>query len=293
MSDYTLEPIRQSSWRLWLCLLVAMGAAGAGGYFAWEYRTLSREQQSLATKCSERLATLSQDHDVLARTVNRCESVRKQLESTSLTSGAALAQVESSLDVTRLELDQLRAWKAEASRRMETVRGVSQKLQKMVDTGKLGVQVRDGRLVVRLSEDVLFPSGQASLSRDGELALMEVAVVLKQFPDRRFMVAGHTDDQPIKPGEPHKDNWDLSLARASIVTRFLIEAKVKPQNVVAAGYGQFDPIATNKTPKGRAENRRIEIVLLPDLSELPALPADMDATVQQAAPAAAAGSDGK
>jgi chemotaxis protein MotB len=65
------------------------------------------------------------------------------------------------------------------------------------------------------------------------------------------------------------------MARALVVTRFLVEAKVLPQNIVAAGYGEFDPIASNDTTKGRSENRRIEIVLLPDLSELPTLPEDM------------------
>ena len=93
------------------------------------------------------------------------------------------------------------------------------------------------------------------------------------------MVAGHTDNQPVK--ETYKDNWELSMARALAVTRFLVEAKMKPQTIVAAGYGEHDPIAKNATPEGRRENRRIEIILLPDLSELPTLPEDMAA---QAAP---------
>ena len=111
------------------------------------------------------------------------------------------------------------------------------------------------------------------MSRDGELALMEVAVILRQFPDRRFMVAGHSDNQPVK--ETYKDNWELSMARALVVTRFLVEAKMNAKNIVAAGYGEHDPIAKNATPEGRRENRRIEIILLPDLSELATLPEDM------------------
>jgi chemotaxis protein MotB len=155
---------------------------------------------------------------------------------------------------------------------------MSHKLQKMVDAGKLGVRVRDGRLVMRLPQDVLFPSGSAALSREGELSLMEVAVILRQFPDRRFMVAGHTDNQPVK--ESYKDNWELSMARALVVARFMVEAKMKPENIVAAGYGEFDPIAKNAAPEGRRENRRIEIILLPDLSELPTLPEDMAQAAQ-------------
>ena len=125
--------------------------------------------------------------------------------------------MQGNLTTTRQELEALRKWKGDAAKRMQTFRDMSAKLQKMVDAGKLGVRVRDGRLVMRLPQDVLFPSGVADLSREGELALMEVAVILRQFPDRRFMVAGHTDNQPVK--EPYKDNWELSMARALVVTR--------------------------------------------------------------------------
>src|SRR5262249_24956041 len=136
-------------------------------------------------------------------------------------------------------------------------------------------------LVMRIPQDVLFPSGSAALSREGELNIMEVAVILRQFPDRRFMVAGHTDNQPIKDvSKDYKDNWELSIARALVVARFMLEAKMKPENVVVAGYAEYDPIAKNTTPEGRRENRRIEIILLPDLSELPTLPEDMAQAVQ-------------
>jgi chemotaxis protein MotB len=70
------------------------------------------------------------------------------------------------------------------------------------------------------------------------------------------------------------------MARALVVTRFLTEAKMKPENIVTAGYGEYDPIAKNSTPEGRKENRRIEIILLPDLSELPQLPEDMAQATQ-------------
>src|SRR4029079_5635233 len=107
-------------------------------------------------------------------------------------------------------------------------------------------------------------------------------------PDRRFMVAGHSDNQPIKESgvkESYKDNWELSVARALVVTRFLVEAKMKPENIVTAGYGEFDPIAKNTTPEGRRENRRIEVILLPDLSELPTLPEHMAQSAPKAEPA--------
>ena len=171
----------------------------------------------------------------------RSQARSGQIEST-------LSQTQGNLNTSRQELEELRKWKGDAAKRMQTFRDMSAKLQKMVDAGKLGVRVRDGRLVMRMPQDVLFPSGSAVLSREGELALMEVAVILRQFPERRFMVAGHTDNQPVK--EKYKDNWELSMARALVVTRFMVEAKMKPQNIVAAGYGEHDPIAKNATPEG-------------------------------------------
>jgi len=240
---------RRSPWKLALWAVLATGAAGVGGYYAWKGRACISGE---AAACEKERA------DLRARS--------GQIEST-------LNQTQGNLNTTRQELEALRKWKGDAAKRMQTFRDMSARLQKMVDAGKLGVRVRDGRLVMRLPQDVLFPSGVAVLSRDGELSLMEVAVILRQFPDRRFMVAGHTDNQPVK--EAYKDNWELSVARALVVTRFLVEAKMKAQNIVAAGYGEYDPIASNATPDGRRENRRIEIILLPDLSELPTLPEDM------------------
>jgi len=240
---------KRGLWKLAAWAVLATGAAGVGGYYAWKGRACISGQAAA------------------------CEKERDDLRARSGQIESTLGRVQGSLNTSQQELEALRKWKGDAAKRMQTFRDMSAKLQKMVDAGKLGVRVRDGRLVMRLPQDVLFPSGVAVLSRDGELSLMEVAVILRQFPDRRFMVAGHTDNQPVK--EAYKDNWELSVARALVVTRFLVEAKMKAQNIVAAGYGEYDPIASNATPDGRRENRRIEIILLPDLSELPTLPEDM------------------
>jgi chemotaxis protein MotB len=231
---------------------LATCAAGGAGYYAWQLRTASEsEREGFKTKSGE-------------------------MES-------QLAKAKGTISASQQELEELRKWKNDTARRLQTFRDMSKKLQKMVDAGKLGVRVRDGRLVMRLPQDVLFPSGNATLTREGELNLMEVAVILRQFPDRRFMVAGHTDNQQIKDPAikaQYKDNWELSMARALVVTRFMVEAKMKPENIVTAGYGEFDPIAKNATPEGRRENRRIEIILLPDLSELPTLPEDLASATQ-------------
>jgi chemotaxis protein MotB len=242
-------------WKLGFWAFLMTVAAGAGGYYTWQGRA-----------CIDGTATA-------------CAKERDALKSRASEAESNASKMKGNLTASQQELQDLRKWKTDAAKRMQTFREMSTKLQKMVDAGKLGVRVRDGRLIMRLPQDVLFPSGSATLSREGELSLMEVALILRQFPDRRFMVAGHTDNQPVKEAT-YKDNWELSMARALVVARFLIEAKMKPENVVAAGYGEFDPIAKNATPEGRRENRRIEIILLPDLSELPILPEDMTQAAQ-------------
>ena len=152
----------------------------------------------------------------------------------------------------------------------------------MIDAGKIQVVIRQGRMIVKLPAEILFASGSADLSKEGQPALAEVAAVLKQFPDRRFMVAGHTDNVPIGPSR-FKDNWELSTARSVTVTEFLISVGMKPNHLVAAGYGEFDPVRSNTSDGGRKENRRIEIVLLPNLAEIPQLPVEPAASASAAA----------
>jgi chemotaxis protein MotB len=118
----------------------------------------------------------------------------------------------------------------------------------------------------------LFPSGKAKLSREGRGALAQVAGVLAEIKERSFQVAGHTDNVPIRNNR-FKSNWSLSSARAVAVVQHLIKNGVTSTNLSAAGYGDTQPVASNDTKEGRAQNRRIEIVLQPNLDELPDLSA--------------------
>ena len=97
---------------------------------------------------------------------------------------------------------------------------------------------------------------------------------MKKFNDRRFLVIGHSDNQPLK-STTFKDNWDLSAARALTVTRFLVQAGMDPKNLLPAGSGDSDPIVPNNSAANLARNRRIEIALMPAINELPPLPASL------------------
>ncbi|HVU03050.1 MAG TPA: OmpA family protein [Polyangiaceae bacterium] len=180
------------------------------------------------------------------------------------TLGAALSEAKQ-------RLDELRKAQAAADTRAALFRDLALKFRKMIDAGQLKVKVRDGRMVLELANDVLFDSGQTNLKPDGQKALTQLAAVLKTIPNRRFQVAGDTDNVPIgKSAFP--SNWELSAARAVEVVRYLVKAGVNPPLLSAAGYGEYDPIAPNDTPAGRAKNRRIEITLQPNIEELVAIP---------------------
>ena len=174
------------------------------------------------------------------------------------------------LEEARGRLEELRRQKAAAEARLATYRSLLAKLRAMIDAGQLKVVVREGRMLIALANDVLFDSGKTEIKPDGQTALAQVAQVLATIPDRKFVVAGHTDNVPIRVAR-FPSNWELSTARAVEVTRFLIKNGMRPESLAAAGYGEFDPIAKNDTPDGRSQNRRIEIVLQPNIADLPTL----------------------
>jgi len=179
--------------------------------------------------------------------------------------------LKSALESAQRRLEELRRAQAAAEARAALYRDLARKLRSMVDAGDLAITLRDGRMVLRMSNDVLFDSGKAQLKPAGKHALAELGAVLRTIGSRRFQVAGHTDDEPIRLS-PFHSNWDLSTARALEVTSFLVAEGVAPQALSAAGYGEFDPVDANDSPDGKAHNRRTEITLQPNIDEMVAVP---------------------
>lgn len=224
--------------------------------------------QSRAETCEKNLA------DTEAKLARTEEDLQRQLAEERLKRESAeklIADMETNLSTTKTELAELRKQRAEAERRLAAFKALTAKFQAMIDTGKIKVVFRGGRMIVELPAGILFASGRADLSKEGQAALTEVAAILREFPDRNFMVAGHTDNVPLR-GSKFKDNWELSVARALTVTRFLIESGMDPKRLAPAGFAEHDPVGDNATEEGRQQNRRIEIILLPNLDELPKMP---------------------
>ena len=201
------------------------------------------------------------------------DSINAQLQQTDTEKAqlaANLDQLKRALDEYKLRADQLEKIK----QRFELLR---EKLNKLTQLG-LKVEVRNNRMVIRLPGDVLFPSGSDKLKDQGITVLGQVADVVRgdaQLSKRYFQIAGHTDNVPLQGG-PFQDNWGLSLMRARRVLLWLISPKetegggggLDSKRLHAAGYGETDPVSPNTDEKTRTANRRVELVLLPDVEEM-------------------------
>ncbi len=145
-----------------------------------------------------------------------------------------------------------------------SINKVRDALSAMSAAGKLQVKVQRGFLVIALQGDILFDSGKSDLKADAKPVLLELANVLKALPDRLFQVAGHTDNAGAEDL-----NWNLSMQRALTVVRFLIkDGGVDGKNLSAGGYAMYQSVADNSTDDGKKGNRRVEFLLIPNLSEI-------------------------
>ncbi|MBB6611216.1 OmpA family protein [Pontibacter sp. Tf4] len=135
--------------------------------------------------------------------------------------------------------------------------------------GDLSVEVRDGKVYVSLSDKLLFNTGSTKVNPGGQKALDQLVGVLKQNQEVDVMVEGHTDDVEVLPGTKKiADNWDLSVLRATEITRMLTNKGLSPDRITPAGRAYFQPADTGRTAAAKAKNRRTEIVLIPDLTEV-------------------------
>jgi chemotaxis protein MotB len=203
--------------------------------------------------------------------------LRKELEKLGKDSNKLLAEkgnLSAALDEAKNRLEELRKAQAAADARAKLYKDLALKLKKMTDAGQLRVSLREGRIILALPTDVLFDSGKTEIKPDGKNAIKQLAKVLSTLKDRRFQVAGHTDNVPIHTAQ-FPSNWELSTARAVEVVKVLASEGMSTKHLSAAGYGEFDPVAANDSGESRAKNRRIEITLQPNVEELVAVPEDV------------------
>jgi chemotaxis protein MotB len=221
------------------------------------------EQQQLVAQLKEQLQKMGVNVSSLSQQLEQTGSQNKTLAKN-------LEEVNQALKEYQERASQLERIK----QRFEVLRD---KLKKLTELG-LKVEIRRNRMVIRLPGDVLFASGDDKLRPDGTKVLNAVADVIlndKQLSGRYFQIAGHTDNKPLKGGR-FGDNWGLSAMRARQVLIYLIAplgtkeggGGLSPERLHAAGYGDTDPVGKNDTDAERQQNRRVELVLMPDVEEM-------------------------
>jgi len=150
--------------------------------------------------------------------------------------------------------------KGELEKKSIAYETLAESLKTEISAGQIELSELKGKMTVKMKDKILFSSGSAKLGKAGEDALGKVAEALAGLKGKIIRVEGHTDNVPTAKG-PYRTNWELSVARALAVVKFLQDNKVDPGMLSAAGYGEYHPIAPNDTPENRSLNRRIEIVL--------------------------------
>jgi chemotaxis protein MotB len=197
------------------------------------------------------------------------QQLLKELEANVATQRQDVNRLQAELEARNARLMEMEEMLYEKDRVMEELREkVAEALLGFEGQG-LTVTRRDGNVYVSLEEQLLFKTGSTVVDPKGVQALQRLAVVLANNPDINIMIEGHTDNVPFRKGASIKDNWDLSVMRATSIVRILLDAaSIEPTRITAAGRGEFLPVDPADTPEARRKNRRTEIILSPDLSEL-------------------------
>lgn len=237
-----------------------------------KYKELNQSYEYLLDNNNALLASNQKENQHLVDKLNRLQKELNSKEDSLRSEQERLAYL-----ATELQKREARVYELESliAKKDSTVLMVRSRLKDALlnfDGKGLTVEIRDGKVYVSLENSLLFPSASWTVEPEGKKALQELAKVLAENPDLNVMVEGHTDSDEFRGRTAVKDNWDLSVMRATSIVKILTENEgVNRANITAAGRSEYVPIATNETPEGKAKNRRTEIIITPDLSELSTL----------------------
>ena len=231
----------------------------------------------------KKLAGLETEHDQLNLMYKNLLNNSGKLNRDLTQQQQQLLSIQENLDKTRRENDSLSTSLAEREKKVNELEQVLANKDKAVQDLKarisnallnfkendLTVKVKNGKVYVSLAEQLLFGSGSIDVDKKGVGALQQLAKALKDQKDITIMVEGHTDNVPISKKSAYmQDNWDLSVMRATSITKILVNGGVSPKQIVPAGKGEHTPLVANDTPQNKQKNRRTEIIVTPDLDEL-------------------------
>ena len=235
-----------------------------------KYNELQNAQEDLIRGNVKETQKLLSELQAAQENLQRKEDLLRQLEQN-------LDTKKATLDELTFELEKRNARLAELEKILDGQKQIVQDLKSKVSEALLGfenngltVTMKNGKVYVSLDEKLLFKSASWDIDVNGKNALKKLAGVLERNPDIQVTIEGHTDNVPYNPGSGQlKDNWDLSVKRATTVVRVLLEgSKIDAKRLTASGRSEYIPVDDRNTTDARQKNRRTEIVLTPDLTEL-------------------------
>ncbi len=232
---------------------------------------------------SQRLAQLEQDYSQLNATYKNLVASSGKMNRDLMQQQEQLLAIQENLDRTRHVNDSLSISLGEREKKVRELEQILANKDRAVQDLKsrissallnfkendISVTVKNGKVYVSLAEQLLFGSGSVTVDSKGVGALQQLAKAIKDQDDINIMIEGHTDNVPIsKKSQYMNDNWDLSVMRATSITRILTKAGVSPKQITASGRSEYMPLASNDTPQNKQKNRRTEIIITPNLDEL-------------------------
>ena len=232
---------------------------------------------------TQRLADLSKEHEQLNAYYKNLLNSSGKLNRDVTQQREQLLSIQDHLEKTRKLNDSLSVSLAERELKVKELELILSNKDKAVKDLKdritnallnfkendLTIKVKNGKVYVSLAEQLLFGSGSIEVDAKGVTALQQLAKALKDQRDIQIMVEGHTDNVPISKKSTYmQDNWDLSVMRATSITKILTKAGVSPAQLSASGKGEYAPLASNDSQQNKQKNRRTEIIITPNLDEL-------------------------
>lgn len=263
-----------------ICVLSSCVTQGAYDELAESKLRMQDSLGNIIDGLRDRVARLEGDTLALGMSLRDMESqladLRKNYSDLRSSSASDMQTLIDKLEKTRADLRQRERRLNEVESKLAARDSTLKALFNRLNTALLGfkesglsVAIKNGKVYVSLSNQLLFKSGRTDIDKQGQDALLELANVLNANPDIDILVEGHTDNQAVRGGGRFSDNWDLSVLRSTEVIRYLTEGGgVAAARITAAGRSEYVPIEAGDNPEARAVNRRTEIILTPDLDEL-------------------------
>jgi chemotaxis protein MotB len=251
-----------------------------------QVKNLKADTESLSTDLQSRearLAELNKEYDQLNAYYKNLLTSSGKLNRDMAQQQEQLLAIQNNLERTRKMNDSLSVSLTEREKKVKELESVLAAKDKAVNDLKnkisnallnfkendLTVNIKNGKVYVSLAEQLLFASGSVEVDSKGVTALQQLAKAIKDQRDLNIMVEGHTDNVPVsKKSQYMQDNWDLSVMRATAITKILTKAGVSPKQITASGRGEYIALSPNDTPQNRQKNRRTEIIITPDMDEL-------------------------